>query len=101
MRRHPPRPMFSPGARPNRRSARSRGRQAGVPERAVPPVAGSALQRREGDAIRHLWAAAGALASVSHNEQDVRVSVMELGRVLEYETAGRGDSVLFIHGAII
>jgi pimeloyl-ACP methyl ester carboxylesterase len=26
---------------------------------------------------------------------------MELGRVLEYETAGRGDSVLFIHGAII
>jgi pimeloyl-ACP methyl ester carboxylesterase len=26
---------------------------------------------------------------------------MELGRVLEYETAGRGDSILFIHGAII
>jgi hypothetical protein len=31
---------------PSRRSARSRGPQAGVPERAVPPVAGSALQRR-------------------------------------------------------
>ena len=26
---------------------------------------------------------------------------MELGRVLEYETAGRGDAILFIHGAII
>jgi pimeloyl-ACP methyl ester carboxylesterase len=26
---------------------------------------------------------------------------MELGRVLEYEVAGRGDSILFIHGAII
>jgi pimeloyl-ACP methyl ester carboxylesterase len=26
---------------------------------------------------------------------------VELGRVLEYETAGRGDAVLFIHGAII
>lgn len=52
MRRHPPRPVFSPGARPIRRSARSRGRQAGVPERAVPPIAGSALQRRVGgDAV--------------------------------------------------
>jgi hypothetical protein len=32
---------------PSRRSARRRGRPPGVPERAVPPVAGSALQRRE------------------------------------------------------
>ena len=29
------------------------------------------------------------------------MSVMELGRVLEYETAGGGDAILFIHGAII
>jgi hypothetical protein len=33
-------------ARASRRSARSRGRQPVVPERAVPPVGGSALQRR-------------------------------------------------------
>jgi pimeloyl-ACP methyl ester carboxylesterase len=41
------------------------------------------------------------VASRTAPEQSVRVSAMELGRVLEYETAGRGDSILFIHGAII
>jgi pimeloyl-ACP methyl ester carboxylesterase len=29
------------------------------------------------------------------------MNVMRLGRALEYETAGRGDPVLFVHGAIV